>query len=101
MSAKNLAEFAKIEVQKFPMMYFKNKIYVKFFRYETSANLESLPMTTGLRTYSGGGYIFRFTGPTEKLEAKIDSLIETPWVDNRTRALILEFSVYNAQVIFV
>ena len=55
-------------------------------------------MSAGIRTYSGGGYIFRFTGPIEKLEAKIDSLVENNWVDNRTRALILEFSVYNAQV---
>ena len=58
-------------------------------------------MRAGIRTYSGGGYIFRFTGPIEKLEAKIDSLVENKWVDNRTRALILEFSVYNAQVNFI
>ena len=58
-------------------------------------------MSAGIRTYSGGGYIFRFTGPIEELEAKIDSLVENKWVDNRTRALILEFSVYNAQVNFI
>jgi hypothetical protein len=60
--------------------------------------LSSVSLQAGVRTYGGGGYVFRFTGQIHDLEAKMQSLIENNWVDNRTRALLLEFSVYNAQV---
>ena len=68
------------------------------YRFESSESLESIPITAGIRTYGGGGYIQRLTGPIQKLELKLQELIEENWIDNRTRALLVEFSVYNAQV---
>ena len=68
------------------------------YKYTTAAKLESAPIEAGIRRYGGGGYIFSFTGPIEELNNKMISLVENKWIDNRTRAVMLEFSVYNAQV---
>ena len=61
--------------------------------------LESTASQAGVRTYGGGGYVFSLTGYIQDLTDRITLLQEENWVDNRTRALIVEFSVYNAQVI--
>ena len=68
------------------------------YQYTTAAKLESAPIQAGIRRYGGGGYIFSFTGPIEELNNKMNGLVENKWIDNQTRAVILEFSVYNAQV---
>lgn len=69
-----------------------------FFRYTDSTELQSASHAAAIRTYGGGGYILRLTGFIEELNSKIETLKTENWVDNRTRALIVEFSVYNAQV---
>ena len=38
------------------------------------------------------------SGPIQDLEQKIEDLKFDKWIDNRTRAIFVEFSVYNAQV---
>ena len=53
--------------------------------------------TAAIRSYGGGGYVLKLTGTMNNLNTSIQTLKEDPWTDNRTRALILEFSVYNAQ----
>lgn len=68
------------------------------FRYTTASELESTSTTAGVRTYGGGGYLLRLTGYIGDLQDRITLMQEENWVDNRTRALIVEFSVYNAQV---
>ncbi|XP_059084074.1 uncharacterized protein LOC131881274 [Tigriopus californicus] len=68
------------------------------FEYTDSSELQSASQSAAIRTYGGGGYILRLTGFIEELNSKIETLKTENWVDNRTRALIVEFSVYNAQV---
>eukprot|EP00095_Tigriopus_kingsejongensis_P009158 maker-scaffold798_size95657-snap-gene-0.28 protein:Tk09158 transcript:maker-scaffold798_size95657-snap-gene-0.28-mRNA-1 annotation:"polycystic kidney disease protein 1-like 2-like" len=70
----------------------------KEFEYTNSSELQSVSHASAIRTYGGGGYILRLTGFIEELNDKIATLKRENWVDNRTRALIVEFSVYNAQV---
>jgi hypothetical protein len=48
--------------------------------------------------YGGGGYILPLTGFISVLNKKVDVLKRESWIDNRTRAVFVEFSVYNAQV---
>ena len=71
------------------------------YLFESSESLESVPITAGIRTYGGGGYIQRLKGPIKELELKLQHLIENNWIDNRTRAIFVEFSVYNAQVMII
>ena len=66
-----------------------------FFR--SADVLNSSTTSAGIRNYGGGGYVFKLTGYTATLQNNLDRLKVEQWADNRTRALILEFSVYNAQ----
>ena len=50
------------------------------------------------RQYSGGGYVLKLTGYIGDLVNKVKYLQDNNWINNRTRAVITEFSVYNAQV---
>ncbi|XP_070548690.1 polycystin-1-like protein 2 isoform X2 [Ptychodera flava] len=47
--------------------------------------------------YGGGGYTAEFGSTIEKAYDMVDYLERTNWLDPRTRAVILEFTVYNAQ----
>jgi hypothetical protein len=51
-----------------------------------------------VRNYGGGGYLIPLRGYIVDLQARLEVLKENNWIDNRTRAAIVEFSVYNAQV---
>ena len=68
------------------------------FEYKTPEDSESSPVSAGINSYGGGGYVLKLKGYITKMEQNIDTLKRENWVDNRTRSLILEFSVYNAQV---
>lgn len=43
-------------------------------------------------------YVVKLIGSKEKLKAKIEQLERDGWMDERTRAVFVEFSLYNAQV---
>ena len=68
------------------------------FRYESSTALQTLTQLGRLGTYGGGGYVIRLTGTQDDVLARMRELQKMQWVDKRTRAIILEFSVYNANV---
>ena len=55
-------------------------------------------MNADYKMYSGGGYELKLKGQIAKLQKRLTELQEHRWIDNRTRALITEFAVYNAQV---
>jgi hypothetical protein len=69
------------------------------FEHQTAEKREANQVALGgsYHTYSGGGYELRLKGQIGKLNKKLKTLQENNWIDNRTRALITEFSVYNAQ----
>ena len=68
------------------------------YNYKTEVERESMPFKADYNKYSGGGYELKFRGHIDKLMLKLETLKNNSWIDNRTRALITEFSVYNAQV---
>lgn len=43
-------------------------------------------------------YQVKLTGNKEKLLHIIDRLEDNRWIDEKTRAVFVEFSIYNAQV---
>ena len=71
---------------------------MKEFNYTKAGDINATSIDAGIRAYSGGGYILELRGYIDNLESKLKLLKEIKWVDNRTRSLILEFAVYNAQV---
>ena len=69
------------------------------FEYQTAEQRQANNLKLGgsYHMYSGAGYELRLKGQIAKLNNKLQVLRENNWIDNRTRALITEFSVYNAQ----
>ncbi|KAA0185789.1 hypothetical protein HAZT_HAZT010686 [Hyalella azteca] len=68
------------------------------FKYQTASQLKTLTTVGRLGTYSGGGYVIRLDGYEADVNERLDQLQKVHWIDKRTRAVFLEFSVYNANV---
>ncbi|KAA0184386.1 hypothetical protein HAZT_HAZT004000 [Hyalella azteca] len=68
------------------------------FKYQTASQLKTLPSVGRLGSYGAGGYVIRLLGNQETIVARLDMLQRFKWIDRRTRAVFLEFSVYNANV---
>lgn len=68
------------------------------YRYTTSDELDSTPTSAGISDYSGGGYVLKLKGFIGEVEERVQLLKDNAWINNRTRAVMVEFAVYNAQV---
>jgi hypothetical protein len=68
------------------------------FEFQSEEQRKAYSLNSDLRRYSGGGYELRMKGQIAKLKEKLEVLQNYNWIDKHTRALITEFSVYNAQV---
>ena len=64
--------------------------------YRDSVELKSAPYLGKVNTYKGGGYVFNFYCNPEKSLLKLQELKDHDWLDTQTRAVIVEFTVYNA-----
>ena len=71
---------------------------IPFLFYRSETQREAYSYNSDIRRYSGGGYELKMKGQIAKLKHKLSVLQNNDWIDNRTRALITEFSVYNPQV---
>ena len=67
------------------------------WNYRAPSELDGLPFLGKLDVYSGGGYVLPLKGSREDLWPRIEKLVSNNWIDERTRVVIAEFSVYNAQ----
>ncbi|GFO38752.1 polycystic kidney disease protein 1-like 2 [Plakobranchus ocellatus] len=63
-----------------------------------AGELNGYPYWGTLAVYSGGGYVVPLEGSKEDLQAKMEQLERENWIDKYTRAVFVEFTVYNAQV---
>ena len=68
------------------------------FKYENSTILQTFPYTGRIGTYGGGGYVIHLSGTQSNIQQKFEQLQKTHWIDKYTRAVLLEFSIYNANV---
>ncbi|PAA59473.1 hypothetical protein BOX15_Mlig010540g1 [Macrostomum lignano] len=74
----------------------KNDTYNTPFVYSSSFKLKGLPFIAQVNTYKGGGYVFNFPRTVEEVRTKLEEIYEQNWLDTRTRAVFIEFTVYNA-----
>ncbi|XP_072168407.1 polycystin family receptor for egg jelly-like [Diadema setosum] len=70
----------------------------KPWRYQSASALNGLPHTSNSYIYSGGGYVAQFGTTRDEAIATAQYLRERGWYDKYTRAIFLEFTVYNANV---
>jgi polycystin 1L2 len=70
------------------------------FKYRHSSEIDSLPYIAQYSTYLGGGYVFDIQ-PTENIttvNSKLSILEKLGWIDDKTRALFIEFSLFNPNI---
>ncbi|XP_066292808.1 polycystin-2-like [Branchiostoma lanceolatum] len=68
------------------------------YSYTQSGEIESYPFEGIMAIYTGGGYVVHLDGNKEELVQRMQQLQHEGWLDRNTRAVVVEFSVYNAQV---
>ncbi|CAF1487008.1 unnamed protein product [Rotaria magnacalcarata] len=66
--------------------------------YQSSARTKSGPMKAVYKTYKGGGYVVSLGRTCEKARTLITELRSQNWLDQLTRGVIIDFSLYNANV---
>ena len=59
-----------------------------------------IPYWGKMGTYGGGGYVADLGTSSYQAKILIDSLIEHSWIDYYTRAVFLEFTIYNPAINF-
>ncbi|XP_052246475.1 uncharacterized protein LOC127855131 [Dreissena polymorpha] len=65
--------------------------------FQSAWSLKTLPFAGVIDTYSGGGFVLE-VGAREDPTDKITGLAKNGWIDDYTRAVFLEFTLYNANV---
>ncbi|CAF1090184.1 unnamed protein product [Adineta ricciae] len=68
------------------------------FKYKSSEQLGTYAYVGDHETYEGGGYVYEFRGRLSSLQSNISQLHQLDWIDTRTRAVIIQLSLYNANV---
>ena len=76
-----------------------NKILYKPWQYHTWDELDTYPIPAEYKTYSGGGYVAELfpKGQLKGLDNQkfLNSLKKVLWIDRYTRAVIVEFALFN------
>ncbi|XP_065660260.1 uncharacterized protein LOC100203405 isoform X4 [Hydra vulgaris] len=72
----------------------------KPWRYQTWKELDGYPYAAKLETYYGGGYVVEIF-PKWKNKAIIDQVKKLRWIDRQTRAILIEFALFNAATNYI
>ena len=68
------------------------------FQYRSSSDLNAYPYLGDHGRYGGGGYLYECRGRLADLRANLSALHRFSWIDDRTRAVIIQLSFYNPNV---
>jgi len=68
------------------------------YTYRQGTDIDSYPIYGELHVYGGGGYVAELRGDRAAIYEKIAQLKAGGWIDKHTRAVFLEFAVYNPNV---
>lgn len=66
------------------------------WRYQNASVLHGYPVWARLNTYSGGGYVIVLE-PSMENTKRVKELEKNMWIERHTRAIVTEFTIYNAQ----
>ncbi|CAF0948943.1 unnamed protein product [Adineta ricciae] len=70
----------------------------KAFRYASSKDLDTYVYVGNHGTYGGGGYVYEFRGRLSDLQSNLSELHSLGWIDQRTRMILIQLSLYNPNV---
>ena len=68
------------------------------FQYRSPEQLDTQPVMGNHGTYGSGGYVYEFRGRLIDLKNNLSQLHATNWIDGQTRAVIVQFTLYNPNV---
>ncbi|XP_056318345.1 polycystic kidney disease protein 1-like 2 [Danio aesculapii] len=68
------------------------------WQYQSQSTLKSLPVWGVAALYRGGGYVMDLGSDLQNATMKLQYLFNSTWLDEYTRAVFVEFTVYNANV---
>jgi hypothetical protein len=71
---------------------------LKAFQYQLSKNLDTYMYAGDYETYSGNGYVYEFRGSLSNLKSNLSELHQLQWIDQNTRAIFIEMTLYNPNV---
>ncbi|UJR06650.1 hypothetical protein I4U23_010936 [Adineta vaga] len=79
-----------------------SNIYNSFIRqafvYQSADILDTYMYVGDHGSYSGGGYVYEFRGRLSDLRSNLSQLHQLSWIDNQTRAVIIQLTLYNPNV---
>lgn len=67
----------------------------KAFQYRSSDELDTYLYVGEDGEYAGGGYVYEFRGSLKSLKQNLSILHQISWIDDQTRAIIIQMSLYN------
>ncbi|CAF1100830.1 unnamed protein product [Adineta steineri] len=70
------------------------------FIYRTSAELDSYIYVGDHGTYGSGGYVYEFRGNLNELQENLTILRQLSWLDEKSRAVMIQLNLYNPNVNF-
>jgi hypothetical protein len=68
------------------------------FQYQSSKELDTYVVVGDYGSYGGDGYVYEFLGRLSDLHSNLSQLHQLGWIDTQTRAVIIQFTLYNPNV---
>jgi hypothetical protein len=68
------------------------------FQHTDALKIWSFPINGPYTTYLGGGFVYKMTGNLNETLTDYALLAANNWIDRNTRAVFVEFSVYNPNI---
>ena len=66
------------------------------FQFQDAQILQGSSFQGQFNSYDGSGYLYEMRGSLRYIQGNLSLLREMNWIDRQTRAIFVEFSVYNA-----
>ena len=68
------------------------------FKFQDADQLQGSPILGKHNTYEGSGYVYELRGQLSYLQGNLSILKDMDWINRQTRAVFVEFSVYNPNI---
>ena len=68
------------------------------FQYVSAKDFDSLPYLGIYSNYMGGGYVYNMSHNYDNALADLENLQSSEWLSKETRALFVEFSIFNPNI---
>jgi len=75
-----------------------NSTLEKAFQYQSKEELDTYTIVGNHARYPPGGYVYEFRGRISEIYSNLSALHENNWIDSQTRAVIIQFNLYNPNV---